>query len=90
MLNTKYLLAMAALCIALFGLIEWALLMIRTITKYALNKLFYSNENAEKLRAYGNRIWILMIIDTTCIAAILVKFFYKFSARKPTHPWVVG
>ena len=76
MLNTKYLLAMAALCIALFGFIEWALLMIRTITEYALNKLFYSIENVEKLRAYGNRIWILIIIDTACIAAILVKFFY--------------
>ena len=75
MLNTKYLLAMATLCIALFGLIESSLLWIRTITKYALNELFYSIENAEKLRVYGNRIWILIIIDTACIAAILVKVF---------------
>jgi hypothetical protein len=67
---------MAALCIALFGFIEWALLLIRTITEYALNKLFYSIENVEKLRTYGNRIWILMAIDTACIAAILVKVFY--------------
>lgn len=76
MLNTKYLLAMAALCIALFGFIELVLLLIRIKTEYALNELFYSIENVEKLRAYGNRLWIIMIIDSACIAAILVKVFY--------------